>query len=98
MIDCRLHRLREPPAQDFARRPVYDPDQIQEPLPHWYKSDVGAPDLVRLINLHLSQQIRIDWILGRRLAGSGAFVDRLQPYRRHQSSDVMTTDNCGLSS
>ena len=37
----------------------------------------GTPDLARALYHHLSQQVREDWMLGVRLAGSGSFLDRL---------------------
>ena len=77
--EVRMHRVRQPPTQDLARGPIHDRDQIQEPVLHRHEGDIGAPDLVGAVYRHLSQQVWEDRMLRMRLAGSGAFVDCLQP-------------------
>ena len=96
--EVRVHRVRQPPAQNLARRPIHDRDQIQELVLDRHNGNVGAPNLIGSINLHLSQQILEDRMLRVRLAGSGPFVDRLQAYHGHQSPDAMPLNTRAVSS
>ena len=84
-----VHRVAEAPAQDLARGPVHDCHEIQEAVPNRHKSDVGAPDLIGPVDLHLPQQIREDRVLWMRLAGSGTFIDCLKTHLRHQTTHSM---------
>lgn len=84
-----VHRVRQPPAPHPARGPIHDGYQIEEAVLDRHERDIGTPDLIGAVDLHLSQQIREDRMLGMRLAGSGAFVDCLQTHLRHQPPYTM---------
>ena len=38
------HRVRYPPSQNLAARPVHDRDEVEEASTHLDVGDVGAPD------------------------------------------------------
>ena len=40
-----MHRIRQPPAQDFASCPVHDGHEIQEPVSHRYERKGGDDTL-----------------------------------------------------
>lgn len=75
------------------RRPIYDGDKVQEAVLDRHKGDICAPNLIGAVNLPLPQQIRIDRMLGVRLAGSRTLVDRFQAHLRHEATDAMATNN-----
>lgn len=56
--EVRLHGVGEPLVQNPAAEPIHDGDQIQEPAPHRDVSDVGAPDLIWLVDRHGPQETR----------------------------------------
>ena len=50
--------------------PVHDHGEVQVASFHGDVGDVGAPDLIQPSSLRLPQQIRLDFVLQVRLAGS----------------------------
>ena len=48
-----LHRVRQPPGEDPAARPVHDRHEIEEATAHRDVSHIGAPDLVRPLDRHM---------------------------------------------
>ncbi len=88
-----VHRVAELPAQDLARGPIQDGDQIQEHIRDRHKGDICTPNLNGPVNLHLPQKIRIDRMLGVRLAGPRPFVDRFQTYPGRQPPDAVTPND-----
>ena len=56
----RIKRVRQPPRQNLAARPIHDRDQIEKAAPHRNVGDVGAPDLVWPADDEPVQKIRID--------------------------------------
>ncbi len=95
---CRSrHALYSPtPAQHLAVGPVNNRHQKQKTVFARHERDVGALVLVRSVNQHHSQQLRIDWVLRMRLAGFGAFVDCLQLHRRREASHAMESHDRAL--
>jgi hypothetical protein len=45
-----IERVRQPPGQHVARRPIHDRDQIQKAAPDRNVGDVGTPDVVRSLD------------------------------------------------
>ena len=64
-IDAKvgMHCTRQRPAQDLARGPIHDRDQVKEAIFDWHEGDVGAPNLIGPVDLHLPQHIWIDWLM-----------------------------------
>ena len=67
--EARVQRVRQPPSQHVAARPVHDRHQVEEAAPHRDVGDVGAPDMVRPLDPQIPQQIRVNPVLGVRRAG-----------------------------
>src|SRR4030067_636002 len=88
----RLQRVRQPPGKDFAAVPVHDRHEIEKPPTHRDVADVRAPDLVRLVDRHPLQQVRVDLVTGTRLCGRGFLVDRRKPHLPHQPGDPLAAD------
>src|SRR3954462_7678056 len=65
--------------------PVHDGDQVDEALGQRNVGNVAAPDLVSAVDRQAAQQVRVLGVLGRRLAGIGALVDRYQTHQPHQA-------------
>ena len=93
-----MHRIAEPPAQHLARGPIHDGHQLEEAVLDRHERDIGAPDLIGSVDLHLSQQIRIDRVLWVSLAGPRPFVDSLQTHLGYQPPDAVTPDDRAFSS
>ena len=86
LIECldakaRVQGVRQSPSQHMPTRPIHDRHQVKEASAHRDIGDVGAPDLIGPVDRHALEQIRVDPVLGMRLAGAGCPVDRLKPYR-----------------
>lgn len=71
-----VHRVREIPGQNLPAGPVHNRHEVEEPSSHRDISHVGTPDLVRLLDGQMAQQIRIDLVLRVRLAGLRMLIDR----------------------
>jgi hypothetical protein len=54
--------------------------------------DIRTPDLVRLVDGQMPQQIRIDLVPRMRLARLRVLVDRRQAHLRHQPTDPMAAN------
>lgn len=48
-----MHRIRQPPSQDFARRPIHDDYRVEKAVLDSHRGDIGTPDLVRAVDGHL---------------------------------------------
>jgi hypothetical protein len=55
-----VHRVRQPPAQHRAARPVHDRHQVQKAPADREVGDVGRPHLVGLSDHQVAQQVGID--------------------------------------
>ena len=69
-----FQRIRYPPSQHLPSIPVYYGDQIEEALSHRQIGDVGTPDLVGPFDPQATQQVRVDLVPLRGLAGVGLLV------------------------
>ena len=79
-----IHGIRWPPRQHLPACPVHHRNQIQKAPPHRNAGDVGAPDLVRLVDHLVAQQVGPDLVLRMRNRRLRSLVDRLQPHLPHQ--------------
>ena len=82
--EARVQRVRQPPGQDEAARPVHDRHQVEEAALHRDIGDVGAPDGIRPLDRQAAQQIRVNPVLGVRIAGPRRPIDRLKSHQTHQ--------------
>ena len=64
--------------------------------PHRQIGDVGAPNLVGLIDPQATQQIGVGLVPLRRLAGVRLLVDRHQTHEPHQPPDTLHVDCVAL--
>jgi len=55
--ETRVQRVRQPPGQDLADRPVHDRYQVEEAAAHRDVGDVGASDVFRPFDRQVAQQI-----------------------------------------
>ena len=97
-LDAELgfQRVRDAPGQDFARVPIHDGNQIQEPAPHRQICDVRTPNLVGSIQAKAAQQIGVNLVPFGGLAGVGLLVDWHQPHQAHQPADALFVDQVPL--
>lgn len=84
-----VHGVGQPPRQHIAAVPVDYRGQIHEALRHRNIGDVSAPDLIDPVDLHVAQQVRIDLVLGRGLAGGRPRRDALYSHDPHQPLDAL---------
>ena len=84
-----VHSVGQLPRQHIAAVPVDYRDQIHEASRHRDISDVGAPDLIDPVDLHVAQQVRIDLVPGRGLAGGRPRRDSLYSHDPHQPLDAL---------
>lgn len=61
--EAHIQRVRQPPSQHVAARPVHGRHRIEEAAAHRDASDVGAPDEVRPLDRQAAQQIMPDPVL-----------------------------------
>ena len=87
-----IHGIRWPPRQHLPAGPVHHRNQIQKAPPHRNAGDVGAPDLVRLVDHLVAQQTGPDLVLRMRNRRLRSPVDRLQPHLPHQPLHLLATD------
>src|SRR5271165_4125945 len=95
--ELNVHRVRYTPRQHLAGRPVHHRNQIEEAAPHRYIRDVRTQHLIRTIDHHLPQQIRVDLVLGMRNRCPWPLVNRHQPHPGHQPPDALAADRIALA-
>src|SRR3974377_2353032 len=83
---------KNPPA-----RPVDDRREIDEALRHRNVGYVHRPDMVGLFDLQLAQEIGINLVSRRGLAGVRAPIDRLDPHALHQCHDMAAANRNALA-
>ena len=84
-----IQAVREPPAEDLAAVPVHNHHQVEETATHRDVGDVGTPDFPRLVDLHSSEKVGIDPVLGMRRTGIGLLVDGREPHLTHQAANPL---------
>ena len=83
--------------KDAAARHVDDRREIDEAAPHRDVADVHRPDMIRPVDLHAAQKIRVDLVARRRLARIRPPIDRLDPHPLHQRRDMPAADDDALA-
>ena len=61
-----LHRRGNVPTEHIARVPINDRDQVDEAGMQTNICDIRSPDLIHAINLHPTQQVRVNLMPRRR--------------------------------
>jgi hypothetical protein len=88
----RLHGDRQSPGQNPAAEPVDHRGEIDEAAGHGHVGDIHGPDLVRMVDAHAAEQVRVDLVPRRRFRGIRLAVDRLHAHPLHQRSDMPAAD------
>jgi hypothetical protein len=78
---------QNPPARD-----VDHGGEINEAARHRNVGDVHRPHMIGALDLLSPQQIRINLVTRRRLAGVRAAIDRLDPHALHQRRHMPPPD------
>jgi hypothetical protein len=94
--EFRAERVRQPPRQHGAAHPVHDDHQVEEAPGHWDVGDVGAPHLIDPLEHDPAEQVGIDLVGRRRLAGVRPLVDRHQAGEPHQALHPFSVDGMAL--
>src|ERR1039458_7653169 len=71
---------------------------VEEAAPHRDVGDIRTPDLVRLVDGQMPQQIRIDLVPRMRLARLRVLVDRRQAHLGHQPTDMVAPNAPAVAS
>jgi hypothetical protein len=97
-LDAKIgaKRVRQPRRQHRAANPVHDDHRKEKALGHRDVGDVRAPPLIDPLDRDPVEQVRVDLVLGCRLAGVQALVDRHQPHQTHEPLDPLAVDQVTL--
>ena len=87
-----VHRVRQPPRQNRAARPVDDRDEIEKAAADRDIGDVGRPHLVRPVDRQIAQQIREDLVARRRLRRVRLRSQRRDAHLAHQPLHALAVD------
>ena len=87
--EISVQGVGQPPGHHVAAVPIHAGHQVQEAPGHGDVGDISRPHLVGPGDLHATQQIRVDLVPRRRLAGPGPPVDDLQSQGPHQTLDPL---------
>ena len=82
--EASLQGVGQSPSHHVPAVPVQDDHQVEESPGHGQIGDVRGPHLVGPGDPGVPQQVGIDPMLRRRLAGAGTPVDGPQPHDSHQ--------------
>ena len=85
----RIHCGRNIPSQDIAAIPVHDGNKIDKTLLQTNIRQINGPDLIRMIDNDISQQIRILLMLWMGFAQILLRINRLQTHLAHQPADPL---------
>ncbi len=87
-----VHRVRQSPRQNGPAGPIDDRHQIQKAVRHRNVRNVAGPHMIGPGDRYPAQQIGIDLVTGRGLAGAGARNQRLDPHHAHQPLHTLAVD------
>lgn len=90
--EFRGQRVRQPPCQYPAAGPVHDSKQVHEASLHRDVGDVRRPDVIRLNDFQIAQQVGIDLVCRMPLAGVGFAIPRMDAHAPHQGPDTFSAD------
>lgn len=91
-----INRIRQPPRQHPAARPIHHGDEVEEAAAHRDVGDFCAPDVVRSADIEPAQQIRPLLVLGMRDGRPRSLIDSLQSHLPHQVLDPLSADRMAL--
>ena len=83
------HGVGESPAEHLARVPVHDRHQVEETLLEGNVGDVGAPDVIGVIDGEPSQPVGVFDVLGVRDGGLLLGCQRVNSHQVHQALDPL---------
>ena len=92
-----LHRDRHAPRQDPAAEPVDHGGEIDEAARHRDIGDVHRPRLVRPLDRHGAQKIRVDLVARRRLRRVRPAIERRNAHALHHRRDALAPDRDALA-
>jgi len=72
--------------------PIHDCCQVHEPIGHRNIGDIGAPDLVRVENRPVFQQIRPFFPIFTRYGRLRPWINGLKSHQSHQAKDPLVID------
>ena len=81
-----------------STRPVDDCHQVREAMRHRDIRDIRRPDLIGAANIQVSQQVRVNGMLRRGLAGVWLGRDRLDSHQSHETLSRLSVDLLAFSS
>jgi len=87
-----VHGVGEPPGKDVTGRLVHNRDQIQKAALDRNIGDVGAPNLVRLLDCQSLEMIGINPVHRVRRAGSRRLINGFQVHQAYQTANPVTAD------
>lgn len=87
-----LQTVAELPRDNVAAIPIDEGNEIDKALGGPNVCDVCAPDVVRTVSRHATQEVRIDGVPRGCLTGIWLRVDRFQPEHVHEVSNPLTTN------
>ena len=90
-------RRRNPPREDFARRPVHDRAPEDEAARHRDVRNIRGPDVVRALHQQATQQIRKDRMLRGPLTRARSATDRADPHTAHEGPHMIPSDGDALA-
>src|SRR5208337_2732438 len=74
-----------------------DLDQLHLNLLATWRTDVGRPDLIGSLDLHVAQKIRVNLVAWRGFGGVWLAIDRLDPHALHQRCDMAPANGDALA-
>jgi len=83
-----IQRIRDFPVQHEPAEPVHNGGQIEQTAAHRNARDIGAPDVIGMIDGEAAQQIWIDLVTRRRPAQVRLRKQRLDTENAHQALDA----------
>jgi len=95
--EVSFQRVRQPPGEDLSAVPVHDRNEIEKAPAHRDVADIRTQNLVWSVDRQPLEQIRVDLVARKRLAGVGFLVDRGQPHLPHQPGDPFAADGVSLA-
>lgn len=92
-----IQRDGQIPSQNVPAEPIHDGHEIDKPVMHPDIGDIGAPDMVRVIDLQSPQQIGMFRMLRRRHTQSSSRIHGFQAHAAHQSADPLRIHGMSLA-
>jgi len=92
-----IYHDRKHPGQNITAEPVHDSHKVNKSMIHPNIRDISTPDLIRMVDFQVPQQVGILPVLGTGFAQFLPGVNSLQTHETHEPAGTLGIDRVSLT-